>query len=257
MLALEVAILTECGGRSHNEDACGHWHSDTRLCCVVADGAGGHGGGDLASRLAVERMLREFAVQPSADGPQLNRLVRRINGALIDAREPGTASADMHATVVCLVVDYVAHAAHWAHAGDSRMYRFRGQRLVGHTQDHSLVQALVDAGLLAAQQVRGHPHRSELRSALGTADDEIEISDSGAPQDVQPGDAFLLCTDGVWEFVDDATIEMLLAAAATPDAWLQGVEAAVREAARERPGHDNFSAIAVWARALPPPPEAH
>ena len=54
MLALEVALLSDRGGRSYNEDACGHWHSGRHLCCVLADGAGGHGGGDIASRLAVE-----------------------------------------------------------------------------------------------------------------------------------------------------------------------------------------------------------
>ena len=60
-MQLELAILSRRGGRSYNEDACGHWHSDSHLCCVVADGAGGHGGGDRASKLAVQQLISAYA----------------------------------------------------------------------------------------------------------------------------------------------------------------------------------------------------
>jgi serine/threonine protein phosphatase PrpC len=65
MLALEVALLSDRGGRTYNEDACGHWHSKRHLVCVLADGAGGHGGGDIASRLAVQELIGRFSEQPS------------------------------------------------------------------------------------------------------------------------------------------------------------------------------------------------
>ena len=69
MLALEVAILSEMGGRKANEDACGHWHSVDELCCVLADGAGGHGGGGVAARLVVARLLPGFAARPTPGAP--------------------------------------------------------------------------------------------------------------------------------------------------------------------------------------------
>ncbi|MFY9512981.1 MAG: serine/threonine-protein phosphatase, partial [Rubrivivax sp.] len=160
---------------------------------------------------------------------------------------PGTARQDMHSTVVCLVVDFVEHRAHWAHAGDSRMYWFRGGRVHDRTRDHSLVQSLVDAGMLADADVRSHPKRSELRSALGLGDDILEVSHGDGRGAVAAGDVFLLCTDGLWEYIEDAVLERLLAAAATPRAWLDALAAEVLAAAAHKTSHDNFTALAVWA----------
>ncbi|MDE1950503.1 MAG: serine/threonine-protein phosphatase [Burkholderiales bacterium] len=246
MLALEVALLSDPGGRKYNEDACGHWHSENQLCCVLADGAGGHGGGDVASRLTVQELIGRFASRPTADGAALGRLLRETNEALIDQREPGTARADMHSTVVCLVIDFVGHRVHWAHAGDSRMYWFRGRRLHNRTRDHSLVQSLVDAGMLAEGEVRQHPKRSELRSALGLAPEMLEVSSGDGGDGVDPGDIFLLCTDGLWEYVDDSTLEATLAESSTPREWLDALASQVLRAAAHKSSHDNFSALVVW-----------
>lgn len=248
MLALEVAILSEAGGRSHNEDACGHWQSERELCCVLADGAGGHGGGQQASRLAVSQLIQQLAAQPTHSGEQLNALLRSASQAVIDARVPDSPSAQMHSTAVCLVVDFIDQQAHWAHAGDSRLYWFRAGRILAQTRDHSMVQSLVDMGMLPPEQLRTHPKRSELRSALGTDARDLQVGDSGAPQAVQAGDVFLLCTDGVWEHVDEAQLEALLADATTPQAWLAALEAAVLSATAGLRSHDNFTALAVWAR---------
>lgn len=246
MLGLEVAILSERGGRAYNEDACGHWHNERELCCVLADGAGGHGGGEVAARLAVSHLIQDFAERPSADGAELNTLLRRASRAVVEARVPDSPSARMHTTAVCLVLDFVEHRAHWAHAGDSRLYWFRGGRIVAQTRDHSMVQSLVDMGMLPPEQLRRHPKRSELRSALGTEEAELQVADSGQPQAVQAGDVFLLCTDGLWEHVEEPLLEALLAQAATPHEWLHALEQAVGEATAGARSHDNFSAIAVW-----------
>lgn len=246
MLALEVALLSDKGGRKYNEDACGHWHSDRHLCCVLADGAGGHGGGDIASRLAVQELIGRFARQPPEDGAGLDELLRQTNEALIDQRMPGTPRQDMHSTVVCLVIDFVGHRAFWAHAGDSRMYWFRDGRVRRRTRDHSLVQAMVDNGLLAEPEMRLHPKRSELRSALGIAGDILEVSSGDGGEPVNAGDVFLLCTDGLWEYVEDGVLESTLAAAATPKDWLDALAVAVRAAASHKSSHDNFTALVVW-----------
>ena len=249
MLALEVAMLSEKGGRSYNEDACGHWHTPGELVCVLADGAGGHGGGSIAARLVVERMLKSFAVQPgSLDGQSLERLVRDTNQAVIAARVPNTERANMHATVVSLVIDFMHHQAAWVHSGDSRLYWFRGGRILAQTRDHSLVQSLVDAGLLAADQARYHPKRSELRSALGTDAGALEVDHSGSAQQVAAGDVFLLCSDGVWEHITEPSLEATLQAASTPSSWLAALEQEVTHATRNRASHDNFTAMTVWTR---------
>lgn len=248
MLALEVAILSERGGRSHNEDACGHWHTPGELVCVLADGAGGHGGGDIAARLVVEHLLQAFSEKPTHDGQALEDLVRHINQNVIAARVPATERANMHATVVSLVIDFMHHQASWAHAGDSRLYWFRNGRILTQTRDHSLVQSLVDAGLLAADQARTHPKRSELRSALGIDGAALLVDHSGQPRPVDAGDVFLLCSDGVWEHVTEQCLEDTLRDAATPRAWLAALEQAVGAATRDKSSHDNFTALTVWAR---------
>jgi serine/threonine protein phosphatase PrpC len=249
MLALEVALLSDKGGRNYNEDACGHWHSDDQLCCVLADGAGGHGGGDIASKLAVQELIQHFAHAPSREGAALDALLRQTNEALIGQRVPGTPREDMHSTAVCLVIDFIDHRAHWAHAGDSRMYWFRDGRVLARTRDHSLVQSLVDAGILAEGAVRNHPKRSELRSALGMGSDILEVSSGDGSAVVAAGDVFLLCTDGLWEYIDDATLEATLAGADTPRAWLDALAAEVMRAAAHKTSHDNFTALVVWTSA--------
>jgi serine/threonine protein phosphatase PrpC len=251
MLALEVALLSDRGGRKYNEDACGHWHSKRHLCCVLADGAGGHGGGDIASRLAVQELIARFSQEPSEHAAELDRMLRVTNDVLIGQRVPGTAKQDMHSTVVCLVIDFMQHRAHWAHSGDSRMYWFRQGRVLDRTRDHSLVQGLVDSGVLTPDQVRAHPKRSELRSALGIAPDVLEVSAGEGQDEVQPGDVFLLCTDGLWEYLDDDVLERTLAAASNPGGWIGELSAEVRRAAGHKTSHDNFSALTIWTRAAP------
>src|SRR6201999_3251102 len=73
IVQMELATLSRRGGRNYNEDACGHWHSDSHLCCVVADGAGGHGGGDKASKLAVQFILAAFAATPEGSADSIQR----------------------------------------------------------------------------------------------------------------------------------------------------------------------------------------
>lgn len=245
---IELAILSRRGGRAVNEDACGHWHSETHLCCVVADGAGGHGGGDIASRLAVRHIIEQYAAAPLGEPAEVRDLLFDTNAAVIRHRADGEAQRQMHTTVVALFIDLSACSAVWGHAGDSRLYLFHNGEMLAHTRDHSLVQTLVEAGLLAPDQVRTHPRRSELHSALGTEADVLKVTAASRPWALRAGDTFLLCTDGLWEYVDEAELCSSLARASTPADWLARLEELVlRNAARAgKASHDNFSAVAVW-----------
>jgi PPM family protein phosphatase len=246
MLALEIAIISEQGGRAYNEDACGHWQSEHQFCAALADGAGGHGGGDVASRLAVQNLLAGFSAFPSGSGIELARLVRQSNQAVLDARVDGTNLQDMHTTLVCVVVDVDDGRADWAHAGDSRLYWFRDGRLMERTRDHSLVASLVDVGMISEEETRSHPKRSVLLSALGNEDEELEVGSTPSSRIVSGGDVMLMCSDGVWEYVEDATFESTLSAAASPQEWLGLIEAHIKEATKSLASHDNYTAIAVW-----------
>lgn len=245
-MQLELAILSRRGGRNYNEDACGHWHSDSHLCCVVADGAGGHGGGDKASKLAVQQIISRYAAAPVASPEAVREMIVATNRSLIEHRGAAEGTQNMHTTIVALFIDLESYTATWGHCGDSRLYGFRGGKLAFQTRDHSLVQSLVDGGLLTEDRMRSHPQRSELLSALGVGEQDLQVSVSPQPWSLEAGDAFLLCTDGVWEYVLEPEMEAALADAASPNAWLDAIEQRVLAAAVHKPRHDNFSALAVW-----------
>ncbi len=251
---IELAILSRPGGRRYNEDACGHWHSDRHIVCVVADGAGGHGGGDVAAQIAVRHIIEQFAAAPLVRPEEVHDLLLDTNATVIRHRADTPQQAQMHSTVVSLFIDLERTEALWGHAGDSRLYLFRNGRLRLRTSDHSVVQSMVDTGVLAPEQMRTHPRRSELLSALGSAAEHLHLSAEPAVCALQPGDVFLLCTDGLWEYVGDAELCDTLVAAADAQAWLAELELRVlrNAAAQNKPGHDNFSGISVWIGAADP-----
>jgi len=250
MLAMEIDLMSERGGRRYNEDACGHLQVEEWLCCALADGAGGHGGGDVAARLVVRELLSAFAQEPAETALALKNTVCDINELLIDQRAPGP-TQNMHTTLVCLVIDAHEHTARWAHAGDSRLYWFRDGTLMDRTRDHSLVQSLVDAGVWHQDDVKSHARGNELISALGIDGAVLTVSVSGEPARLEAGDAFLLCTDGCWEYLDDATLLQSLSAADSPNLWLADLKARIQVATQTRRSHDNFTAVAVWVSVAP------
>ena len=245
---IELAILSRQGGREYNEDACGHWNSARHLCCVVADGAGGHGGGDIAARLAVRHILDQYAGAPLTCTEDVHDLLIDTNAQVIRHRADGPALAQMHTTVVSLFIDLDSAQALWGHAGDSRLYVFRQGQMLALTRDHSVVLALVEAGLLTPDQIRTHPRRSELLSALGTDPADLLVTAVTTPWSLQAGDVFLLCTDGLWEYVEEAQMTASLAHAQTPSQWLASLEQLVLRQVQliNKPRHDNFSGIALW-----------
>lgn len=245
MLEIDTCCLSEIGGRQRNEDACGYRQSGAAGCWVLSDGAGGHGSGDVAARLVVGTVLQVFSDQPEVSGARARALLRAANAAVVAGKTSGGIRDDMHATATLLLLDRAAGSAIFAHVGDSRLYHFRQARILTRTRDHSLVQQMVDAGYGDDRLLRSHPRRNLLTSAMGVAG-EIEISVSPRAVGVQPGDAFLLCSDGWWECLDDAEMEAALQRQQTGSLWLQGMADTIRQ--RMAAGHDNYSALCVNSR---------
>lgn len=252
-MQLVTASLTDQGGRSRNEDSFGDWSSERLYYCVVADGAGGHGGGDTASRIVVASVLADLRYLTLAELPPTGE---RLASALVHANENiveeqlrgGGMEKDMRSTAVLLAIDRECHTAAWAHCGDTRLYRFRDGEIDAQTRDHSMVQEMVDAQLLAAEDMRHHPRRNVLYAALGT-DAELDIAQVDGTVELRHGDAFLICTDGMWEYTDEPFIRDALASAETPAAWLDALAATVR--ANANVNHDNFTALAIWVNDDP------
>ena len=224
-LSVSLAALTRTGGRACNEDAFGYWEGSGFLVAVLCDGAGGHGGGQAAARIAVTQVLEGFAPRPELSADTLRRLVQAANDAVVAQQVAGTVTADMRTTIVVLLLDLRSGAALWAHAGDSRLYRWQAARLLGHTRDQSLEQRLRDAGLDASAAAAG-----QLTSALGSPEGfEIEVLD--VPQVLAAGDALLLCSDGLWAALDEAAMASSLAGCSGAQAWLDRLEACVHQTA--------------------------
>ncbi|MGZ8211942.1 MAG: PP2C family protein-serine/threonine phosphatase [Burkholderiales bacterium] len=245
-MELELAVLSRPGGRTVNEDACGFWSGKSACFCVVSDGAGGHGGGDVASKLVVQEILVTFRDKhQDCNGESVESAMRWANEALVRQQGSHAELADMRATVVVLAIDFERDFATWGHLGDSRLYCFRGKRIVSQTRDHSVVQRMVDAGYLQVEDLRSSPERSKLLKALGDPnafEPHIERSEFRLEND----DKFLLCTDGLWEYIEDEELAHSLHDVASAEEWLRALEA--RLLARSPAKHDNYSALAVWCK---------
>lgn len=244
-MQLEIAALSKAGGRAINEDACGVWSSADGCFCVLSDGAGGHGGGDVASKLAVSRVLEWFRRQPRCTPEAVEGALMAANRAIVEQQKSERKLADMRATIVVLALDTLHGIAFWGHLGDSRLYCFRGGRLLVQTRDHSVVQSMVDAGYVKPGDLRTTPHRSRLLGALGDAG-RFEPTVERQHFSLADGDAFLLCTDGCWEFVEEAEMGQALLEANSGEDWLRVLEQQVLS--HGKPGQDNYSAIAIWCR---------
>jgi serine/threonine protein phosphatase PrpC len=242
-LQLEVSVVSGAGARAVNEDAYGVWSAPTACFCVMSDGAGGHRGGQLASKTVVSRVLDWFRAAPACDPRSLGAALAAANDALLGEQQRAAEFADMRATAVVLAIDRENDVAAWAHLGDSRLYSFRDGRVALRTRDHSLAQQMIDTGYVAAEAFRGSPQRATLYAALGLPDG-FEAGLEATGDEVREGDVFLLCTDGWWDTVSEEEMLGELLRASGPGDWLQRLEH--RIVARGSESQDNYSALAVW-----------
>lgn len=227
-LRVQVGASTDVGRvREGNEDA--YMVRDPLF--AVADGMGGHQGGEVASNLALERLERA-----TDGGSDLADVVREANRAVFEqaAQDPGLAGMGTTLTAVRVQDERL----HLAHVGDSRMYLLRDGRLERITRDHTVVEQLVDQGRMSAEDAKIHPQRSILTRALGV-DEDIQVDESDV--DVRPGDRVLLCSDGLTGMVDEDRILSILTD--TPDP--QAACGALIEAANQAGGQDNITAVVL------------
>ncbi len=211
LLTLGYAEKSEPGGREYNEDCCGLFadQENRRYCYVIADGLGGHQGGNIASKLAVSHILKNFSRVTNQNlKTELNAILQEVNDLILDEGVKSFHFQDMKTTCVVLII--LDCFAYWAHVGDSRLYILRQNQIIHRTEDHSVVQALVKMGEIKPEEANNHPQRSQLLKALGTKYELTPtIQDSGFK--LRQGDALLLCTDGFWEHLQESFIAKLTA----------------------------------------------
>jgi PPM family protein phosphatase len=242
---LRISACTETGARRGNEDDLRWGHGVNGHYVVLADGAGGHARGAEASQRAVDCMQRVMTEAGVAFSPaNLTQMVRLAHFEIQHHQSADRPEARMHTTLVALWVEAEGRHVLWTHVGDSRLYRVRQGHAELLTQDDSVVQHMVQAGLITAAQSRTHPQKNHLLSALGVEGD-VDPHTVVRPIELLEGDAYLLCSDGWWDHFEPADLANSLQRAADPEAWLADMKAEVQ--AHAQPRQDNFSAIAVWA----------
>jgi PPM family protein phosphatase len=237
-----VAGLSDVGcQRENNEDSYLYWEpaGDAEFqrkgrLAVIADGMGGHEGGQEASRMAVET-VREVYEQAFRDNPQA-ALVESFVAAharIQDFAERHPAFHGMGTT--CTAVVLLGRQLFFAHVGDSRLYLVRGARILRLTRDHSYVGRLVESGIVRPEDAEKHPQRHILTAALGAGRD-IAVDNAGSGVAVQDGDDLLLCTDGLWSVVTEDELESAVSGNAPAECC-----AALVQLARDRGGPDNIT----------------
>lgn len=205
------------------------------LCVVLADGLGGHGGGEIASGEAVKVILDGW--HGSATPASLCDLTQEAHRKILALQTP---VCKMKTTVVILSI--AKGRVQWAHAGDSRLYHFVDGKLVFQTRDHSSSQIAVLMGQIKPEEIRFHEDRSHIFRALGQ---EHTMSADAAEQVLPPGKhAFLLCTDGFWEYVYEAEMEEQLRLSESVEDWLSRMKHILDGRAEQ--DNDNNTAAAVW-----------
>ena len=233
-LEIEWGEQTDVGRqRTSNQDCSGMAVApgDGARLWIVADGMGGHAGGEIASRIAVDTAIASFA---EGDGDLAGRLRAAIvaaNRAVLAAAQQDRALTGMGTTAVAIAV--AGESVCVANVGDSRAYRIRRARIEQLTRDHSVVAELVRRGHLSEDEAMLHPRRHEVLRSLGF---EWDLDVDVEPAEAAAGDTFLLCSDGLSGVVDDAEIASLCAKRRPSDA-----ARALVDAANARGGPDNIT----------------
>jgi protein phosphatase len=200
---------------------------------LVADGMGGHSAGEVASRLAVDIITRIYYEDAGDPQSALKKAFREANSEIHKAAEKDESKTGMGTTCTALVLQNGTAIS--AHVGDSRLYLVRQQAIYLMTEDHSAVMEMVKAGLITIEQARHHPDKNVILRALGSHP-EVEVSSWNAPLPVRGGDRFVLCSDGLYDLVEDDEIKERVAERDPHSACetLIGL-------ARERGGYDNIT----------------
>src|SRR5262245_57080955 len=245
-LALNIGKCTLLGNyRENNEDSIEVKVFPDLTVCVVADGMGGQAAGEIASRRAIEVVPREIKkhLKPTSSADEAKHVIRK---AIVQANEEiiamGALDRDLRnmGTTVVIAVWRKGNELYVAGVGDSRAYMLRDQQITQLTIDHSLAQALVEAKTISAEEAREHRFRNVLWKYLGSK--EVGEGPEVKAVTIQPGDRFLLCSDGLSGAVADDSVAEFMNGQQTD---IQQLAEGLGQLALDSGSRDNVSTIVV------------
>jgi len=202
---VNASFKTDTGRvRRNNEDSWIVYHycdNDTKgLLCIVADGMGGHSSGEIASRLAVDLICKYYSASTKPPYYALLDAFHNANSDIYNIAKKNIALSGMGTTCTAVVIS--GGTAYYAHVGDSRLYLIRDGQIHQLSEDQTLVWNLLRNGIITREAALNHPEKNVLSQAFGTKA-ELQISVWDRPLPIQYGDQFILCSDGLYELVDE------------------------------------------------------
>lgn len=242
-----IGRTSRLGNRAINQDRIAALERDNTVLLVLGDGLGGRTGGELAAQVMVDTIAKEFqkARLPIQNPKEfMTQSLHRAHFAVIDEGKlqdpplcPGTTA------VLCLIQN---GKAWWAHVGDSRLYLFRGSVPIYRTKDHSYVEKLYQKGQLSHDKRASHPLRNYMTRCIGLSDNIPEVTVSNEVG-LHQGDVIMLCSDGLWEPVDEMQMGVMIMEGRLSDA----IDRLAQQAEETSyPNSDNTSAVAIQIMSL-------
>ncbi len=239
--ALDVCLRTDVGCHRDSNEDCGQIvrsSNPKRLLVAVADGMGGHQAGEVASRRAIEVVSRAFHAEAGADlHADLKNAFEQANREIYEQSQASEGLHGMGTTCTALALnqDY----AYSAHVGDSRAYLIRNGEIYLMTEDHSAVMLLVKQGALTLEEARHHADKNVILRAIGSRPD-VEVSTWPEPLPIRLADRFLVCSDGLYDRIEDIEIRNIALSRNATEACETLIELA-----KERGGYDNITVAIV------------
>ena len=241
-MSITYSIFSDKGNREINEDSVGYIENiNGSSCFVLCDGLGGHGMGDVASQLVVS-VIKEMFRDSDDSKKFIGTAFDAAQDCLISEQQKRNAKMKMKTTAVTVVIDN--KKAYIGHVGDSRVYVFDKNSVRCRTLDHSIPQMLVLSKEIKDNEIRNHPDRNMLLKVMGIKWDEPQY-ETMKPIPLRKCQAFLLCSDGFWELIDETEMCSLLQNSQSVEEWLHKMSAVVKLNGQGR-NMDNYSAIAIW-----------
>jgi len=238
---MNFAQTSMLGKRECNEDSIISLEKFDKSLFVVADGLGGHDKGEVASAIATETFKELFENDTVDADAFLSEAMTAAQNNILREQKTQHAAHEMKTTCAALLI--ANDVCLFGHIGDSRVYVFQNNKVKLRTYDHSVSQMLVMSGEIKEKQIRSHKDRNRLLRVMGIEWDspKFELSEKMNLHECQ---AFLLCTDGLWEFCDEKKMCACLKKSADAAQWLKFMVDEVERNGRDK-NMDNYSAIAV------------
>jgi Serine/threonine protein phosphatase len=244
---LKAVVLSDLGNiRTNNEDVGMFYRiaddaitNEKGYLLMVADGMGGHKAGEVASKLAVETVSKEYFRVNGNDGNIEKKLAKAFAMANKRIFELASSQKSMHGMgTTCTALVVVSDSVYFAHAGDSRAYFFKKRSVERITEDHTYVQELVKLGEIRAEEADTHPKRNILTNAMGTKVD-LRVDTGKCESSFEIGDRLMLCSDGLYDYFSDEELAEIVGS----NTSLQETAEYLISETKKRGAHDNITVV--------------